>query len=145
MTSIDGCSTSATAIVGLCVTTVACRSCGRCRAICSVVVPPSRITTWPRRIICAAARPIATFASGCDLLAAREVHDRGRGGQRAAVHALQPSGRGQLAQIAADGVLRQLQLLAHILGDDLALRLQDLEQVILALAGEHAGTMHEFS
>ena len=35
----------ATAIVGLCVTTVARRSCGRCRAICSVVVPPSSITT----------------------------------------------------------------------------------------------------
>ena len=61
------------------------------------------------------------------------------------MHALESTGRRELTQIAPDRVLRQLQFLAHVLGDDLSLRLQDLEQVFLALAGEHGRTMHEFS
>ena len=92
------------------------------------------------------------FRIGRDLLAAGEIDDRGRGGQGAAVHALQPPGGRQLAQVAADRVFRQLQLAADVLGDDLSLRLQDLEQVILALAGEHAAhyariflTLHVFA
>jgi hypothetical protein len=82
---------------------------------------------------------------GRNLLPAGKVDDSRRGGQSTAMHALQPPGGGELSQIASDGVLRKLQLAAHVLGDDLPLHVQDLEQVILALAGEHARTMHEFS
>jgi hypothetical protein len=51
------------------------------------------------------------------------------------VHALQPASGGQFPQIAPDRVLRQLQLEADVAGDDLALGLQNLEQVFLSLAG----------
>jgi hypothetical protein len=114
---------------------VARKSCGRCRAICSVVVPDQlRGRTADRHL-----------RIGRNLLAAGEIDDGRRRGQGTAVHALQPPRCRQLAQVAANGVFRELQLATDILGDDLALRLQDLQQVLLALAGEHIGTMHEFS
>ena len=51
-------SSSATAIVGLWVTTVASRSRGRAFVTASVVVPPSRMTVEPGRT-----RPAATAAT----------------------------------------------------------------------------------
>ena len=86
------------------------------------------------------------FAFGGDLLADREIPDCGRGGQCAAVHTLQLACCGELAQIAPNSVLGQLELATDVLRDDLSVRLQDLENEIFALFREHAtNSMHEFS
>ena len=58
-------------------------------------------------------------------------------GVATAVHALQQPFGGELAQIAANGVFRQRELLAERLRDNAAVALQDREDVLFALAGKH--------
>ena len=43
----------------------------------------------------------------------------------------------QLAQVAPDGVLGQAELPADVLGDDTAVASQDLQDMSLALSGQH--------
>ncbi len=62
-TSTVGCSTSAAATVGLCVTTVARNPGGSACAIASVVVPPSRITVAPGSISSIARRATRALLS----------------------------------------------------------------------------------
>src|SRR4051794_33174397 len=80
-TSINGWSTRATAIVGLCVTTVSFKSVGRCLANCAVDVPPSRMTTCPALTNFVAARPIATFPSGASCCRAAKSPTAGEAGR----------------------------------------------------------------
>src|SRR5688500_263397 len=77
------------------------------------------------------------LAVGGDLLPNREIADGGRGGQGATVHALELSFRSELAQVATNRVLRQLELFADLLRDDFALFFQNLQQEGLALFREH--------
>jgi nudix-type nucleoside diphosphatase (YffH/AdpP family) len=73
---------------------------------------------------------------------AGKVSHRGRGGQGAAVDALQQAFTGQFTQVAADGVFRQAQFFTEGFGDDLAILVQAGEQEFLALTCQH---VREFS
>jgi hypothetical protein len=53
------------------------------------------------------------------------------------VHALQQAFGRQFAQVAPDGVFRQRKRLTERLCDNVAVALQDREDVLLALSGEH--------
>ena len=84
-------------------------------------------------------------ALGHGLLARRRdvpaggVVDQRRGGRhRPAVDLLAQAGRGELAQIAADAVLRQPELGRQLLGDHLPVRAQPRQQLVPALGGQHA-------
>ena len=55
------------------------------------------------------------------------------------------AGGRQFTKIAADGVLRQTQLLADRFCHHLAGLGQDLQDIVLALFREHIDSLHEFS
>ena len=97
-------------MVGLCVTTVAARSRGRCRASWSAVVPPSTVDRLPRPDQPRGEPADLDLGLLPDAGAHGEVRDRRRRGQRAAVHAVQPALGGELAQVAPDGVLGDVEL-----------------------------------
>lgn len=50
---------------------------------------------------------------------------------------LQQAFRGQFSEIAADRVFRKSQLLAQILGDNLAGLAENFENALLAVSGKH--------
>ena len=80
-----------------------------------------------------------------DLRARCKVAQRSRGGQGAAMHALQMAFGRERAQVAANGVFRQAEFGAERGGDDLPVLLQAAEDELLALLGEHAVSVHEKS
>ena len=56
--------------------------------------------------------------------------------------AVQPALGGELAQVAPDGVLGEVELGGELLGDDPALGPEGGEDQVLALGGEHGVTLH---
>ena len=106
-----------TATVGLWVTTVARRSRGSAWATIRAVVPPSRMSVLPGRTSPAAAAATRRLLSTADVRPGGVVRDGRRHGQRAAVHPLAEPGGRELAQVAADAVLRQAELGGQVLGD----------------------------
>ena len=124
-------------MVGLCVMTVARRSGGSCRASSRAVVPPSTATVWPGWTSAAAVRATSTFAPVAMSVRAVKSATAGRGRQRAAVDPVQPALGGELAQVAADGVLREPELGGQVPRDHPALGPEGREDQGLALGGEH--------
>ena len=60
------------------------------------------------------------------------------------MNALEQTFGGQFAQIAADGVFRDAEFTAQILGDDGAGMAESFEDVFSTVAGEHSSTMAQF-
>ena len=93
----------------------------------------------------------AAFAPEASLLvrghaaACGKVGHRRRGRQRAAVNPLSTALACQLAQIAADGVFRKIELGAQILGDDPAIPTQAFQQQLFALCGQHCTKLHDLA
>ena len=75
------------------------------------------------------------LGAGGQLLASCEIHDGGRGGQRATVYALKESFLGEFTEITADGVFGKTEALANIFGHDLAVLFELFEDQLLALFG----------
>ena len=93
--------------------------------------------TWPSRSKPAVARAIAAFAAGaCSRRTAYGPRpDRGR--QRASVHPPHAPGLGELLQIAADGVERDIEGGAELGDDDLAVAVELLEDHLAPFFGQH--------
>src|SRR5271170_7081168 len=110
-------------MVGLWVTIVAFRLRDRWRATCLAVVPLSRITTCPGRIIWAAARPIAIFPSV--VINSRPVKPAtaGDAGRAPAVDSLKKPFLRHLSQVATDCVLRDAHGLAYFFGNNQTFRI----------------------
>ena len=90
------------------------------------------------------------LAFGRDLPAHREVGDRGRRRQCPAVDSLQLALGGELAEVTPDRVVRQVELLGELLGDQLTVAPQHVEDQGPALGGQHrrpppAASVHETS
>ena len=75
------------------------------------------------------------LSAGGQLLASRKIDDGGRCGQGATVYALEESFMREFAEIAANGVFREAQLAADVLGDDLAVFFKLFEDELFALSG----------
>ena len=139
MRSISTCgwSSRAAATVGLCVTTVARRSCGRALATASAVVPAVEDDHaagghHARRL---PGHPL--LALGVHLLARGVVAERRAHRQGAAVDPLAQAGGGEVAQVTPDAVLRDAQLDRHVARDQPAVPGQAREQQLATLGCQH--------
>ena len=137
VTSTLGCSASATAIGGLFVITVACRSGGRWRATSSVVVPGVEQDHLPVAQQ-AGGRARDRGLRGRCLLAPHGIGPRpDRGRQRAAVHPPHAPGLGELLEVAPDGVERDIERRAELRDDDLAVAVELVEDRLAPFFGQH--------
>ena len=88
---------------------------------------------WLNHLCCCAAD--GYFPFGSDVLALGEICDSRGGGEGSAVNALKEAFVGHLAEIAADGVFGDAHGLAYFFCDDLALSLEDGEDLLFSVGG----------
>jgi len=88
---------------------------------------------WLNHLCCCAADRY--FAFGGDVFAHCEVCDGGGGGEGSAVNALEEALVGHLAKVATDGVFRNAHSRAYFFCDDLALALEDGEDLLFSVSG----------